>query len=127
MAEEYLNHLSGGTLQAESAGLEPGVINPYVQKVLLEDDIDIREKKTTSVFDLFREGRRYEYVITVCSREAEERCPLFPGVSKRLNWPLPDPSALTGSEEEILDKVRGIRDTIKERVLSFIEEYEHQA
>lgn len=102
------------------------MINPYVQKVLLEDDIDIREKKTTSVFDLFRQGRRYEYVITVCSKEAEERCPVFPGISKRINWPFPDPSSLTGSDETILAEVRKIRDEIREKILKFIDEYEKQ-
>ncbi len=123
MAEEYLRRFAGDLVDVESAGLEPGTINPYVVQVLKEDGIDISGKETHGVADYYREGRTYEYVITVCSREAEEKCPVFPGPVRRLNWPFPDPSAFTGSEEEILSKTREIRDRVRRQVQEFVDAY----
>lgn len=120
MAEAFLNHIGADNFVAESAGLEPGKLNPYVVKVLQEEGIDISGKKTNNVFDFYSEGRLYDYVITVCDETAGERCPLFPGMSKRLHWSFEDPSSLKGTEEEILSRVRIIRDSIKNKVEEFI-------
>ena len=123
MSEELLRKLAGDRFEVESAGLEPGKINPLVAEVLKEDEgIDISNKETYSVFDFYKEGRRYHYVIAVCSAEAEERCPVFPamGPTERLHWPFEDPSAATGTHEEKLKKVREIRDEIKAKLEEFI-------
>jgi len=120
MAEAFLNQLGGNEFIAESAGLEPGKLNPYVIKVLKEEGIDISLKKTNDVFDFYREGRLYDYVITVCDETSGERCPLFPGISERLHWSFEDPSALKGTEDEILTQVRKIRDEIKNKIKEFI-------
>jgi arsenate reductase len=120
MAEEFLNQIGGDNFVAESAGLEPGKLNPYVVKVLQETGIDISGKKTNDVFDFYREGRLYDYVITVCDETAGERCPLFPGMSERFHWSFDDPSSLKGTEEEILSRVRIIRDEIKNKITEFI-------
>lgn len=119
MAEEYLRKVGGGRFQVESAGLEPGKLNPYVVEVLKEDGIDISGKETRDVFDLFKAGKTYRFVVTVCSREAEERCPIFPGAVVRYNWPFDDPAKFSGSREEILQKTRKLRDAIKEKVQEF--------
>jgi len=79
MAEAYLRKYGGKRFVAESAGLEPGVINPLVVEVMKEEGIDLSDKGTNSVYDYYREGRGYDYVITVCSKVAAERCPIFPG------------------------------------------------
>lgn len=126
MAEEYLRYYGGELFEVESAGLEPGTLNPYVVEVLKEDGIDISEKQTRKVWDLYKAGNLYSYVITVCSREAEEKCPLFPGVTHRINWPFPDPGKFTGGKEEILYKTREVRDVIKEMILQFIESYKNK-
>ncbi len=123
IAEEYLRRFAGELLEVESAGLEPGSLNPHVVEALREEGIDISGKSTRSVFDLFRQGRSYEYVITVCDRKAEENCPVFPGQTIRLSWPFADPSAFRGSEAEIMERVREVRDRIRERVRHFVEEY----
>jgi arsenate reductase len=112
MAEELLRRLAGDRFEAESAGLEPGAINPLVAQLLLEEGIDLAGKKTQSVFDLLRAGRRYDTVVTVCGPEAEDRCPVFPGAARRLSWQFPDPSRLEGTEEEKLARLREIRDQI---------------
>ena len=92
MAEEYLRKTAGENFETESAGIEPGTLNPLVVEVLKEDGIDLSGKKTQSVFELLKTGKPFDFVITVCSKEAEERCPIFPGAAVRINWPLPDPS-----------------------------------
>jgi arsenate reductase len=119
MAEEYLRKVGGGRFQVESAGLEPGKLNPYVVDILKEDGIDISGKETRDVFDLIKAGKTYRFVVTVCSREAEEGCPIFSGAVVRYNWPFDDPAKFSGSREEILQKTRELRDTIKEKVREF--------
>lgn len=121
MAEAYCKQFGGSYFEVESAGLEPGNLNPYVVRVLKEDGIDISGKKTQDAFELFRAGRFYSYVVTVCSRETEEKCPIFPGVVQRLHWPFPDPATFTGTDDEIMAQVRSIRDQIKGRVKEFVD------
>jgi len=111
----------------ESAGLQPGVLNKYVVKVLQDDyKIDISNKKPQSVIELFNRNKEYDYVITVCSREAEKQCPIFPGITKRLNWPFEDPSDFSGDYDTILLKVRKLGNDVKEKVFSFIKELEEK-
>jgi arsenate reductase len=121
MAEAYLRKFGGKRLAVESAGLEPGTINPLVVEVMREEGFDLSGNRTDSVYEFYRQGRSYEFVITVCSREAAERCPVFPGGGQRLHWPFDDPSRVSGSKEEKLAQVRRIRDAIRRRVLSFLE------
>ncbi len=119
MAEAYLRRLGGEYFQPESAGLEPGKLNPFVVRALQEDGIDISGKTTQSVFDLYKSGRTFRYVITVCSKEAADRCPLFPGVAERLHWPFPDPSTFKGTDDQIMAQVRDVRDAIRDKVREF--------
>ena len=125
MAEAFLNHYDGKSLTAESAGLEPGKLNPNVVKVMQEVGIDISHKGIQEVFDLFKKGRLFQAVITVCDEASAEGCPIFPGVVRRMGWSFSDPSGFKGTEEEILENTRKVRDEIKEAVLAFIEEAKH--
>lgn len=120
MAEAFLNHLGGDSFEAESAGLEPGILNPIVVQVMAEVGLDIHDNKTKSVFDLLKGGKSYDAVITVCDEASAERCPVFPGKSKRLHWSFADPSSFKGSHEEKIEKTRIVRDQIKEQIVSFI-------
>jgi len=122
MAEAFLNHYGNEQFEAESAGIEKGKLNPYVIQAMHEVGIDISKNQTKEVFDLFRQGKLYQAVITVCDKEAAERCPIFPGMIKRIAWSFPDPSKFTGTDEEILAQVRFVRDQIKEKVIEFIKE-----
>src|ERR1051326_8666132 len=110
MAEAYLNQLGGGRCEAESAGLEPGVLNPRVVQVMKEDGIDISRNQTKSVSDMIQRGGLYHYVVTVCDETSAEKCPIFPGVAQRLHWSFEDPSSLTGTEQEKIERTRAIRD-----------------
>jgi arsenate reductase (thioredoxin) len=113
MAEAIINHFYGDRFTAESAGFEKGVLNPYAVKALSEINIDISKNQTKEVFDLFKEGRFYSYVITVCDESNAERCPIFPGVINIIHWSFPDPSTFTGTETEKLNKTKEVRDEIK--------------
>ena len=123
MAEAFLNSLGGEHFYAESAGLEPGTLNPYVVQVMKENGIDISNNKIDSVFDFFKAGRIYSYVIAVCDAAKAERCPIFPGLTHRLNWSFPNPDDFTGTDEEILSATRLVRDQIKVEVKKFIESF----
>jgi len=123
MAEAFLNLLAGDKFFAESAGLEAGTINPYVVEVMKEVGIDISQNKTDSVFEFFKQGRLYAYVIAVCDAASAERCPIFPGVCNRLNWSFPNPADIKGTDEEILSETRKVRDMIKTEIEKFIVEY----
>jgi arsenate reductase len=120
MAEAFLETMGGNRFEVDSAGLEPGTLNPYVVRALAEAGIDISGNRTKSVFDLARSGRAYDYVITVCSQEAAERCPFFPGVAEKLHWFFADPSAFTGTDDEIMMRVRAVRDEIRNAVETFL-------
>lgn len=119
MAEAWLNHFCGDVFEAQSAGLEPGTLNPLVVEVMKEVGIDISHKKTQGVFDLFKRGAFFGYVIAVCDEASAERCPIFPGITQRLHWSFPDPSKVQGNKEEKLAQIRVIRDTIKEKIQSW--------
>jgi len=116
MAEAFLNQVCGEFFEAHSAGLEPGRLNPAVVEAMGEIGIDISGNQTKAVFDMFKSGMMFAYVITVCDEASAERCPIFPGITKRLHWSFPDPSAAQGSHEEKLARTREIRDLIKTRI-----------
>ncbi|MBN8570179.1 MAG: arsenate reductase ArsC [Ignavibacteria bacterium] len=120
MAEAFLNNFGNGKFIAESAGIEPGVLNPLVIESMAQTGIDISKNQTKSVFDLAANNNSYDYVITVCEKKAADKCPVFPGNGKRIQWSFKDPSKLTGSIEEKLSKIAEIRDEIKEEVEKFI-------
>jgi arsenate reductase (thioredoxin) len=120
IAEAFLKDLAGAEIHVESAGLAPKPINPLVVEVMQELGYDLSRAASNSVFDFFKEGRLYDYVITVCDQTAAGQCPVFPGITKRLHWPFEDPEALTGTHEEQLVALRGIRDQIREKLIDWL-------
>lgn len=126
MAEAYLKKFGGNLFDVESAGLEPGTLNPLAVQVMLEDGIDISLNPTNDVFEFFNQGKTFRYVITVCDKNASDRCPFFPGMHKKINWSFDDPSKFQGTELEKLAATRLVRDQIKEAVLGFINDLKHE-
>jgi len=124
MAEAYLKQFGGEHFHVESAGLETGKLNPLAVEVMKEDGIDISDNPTNDVFDFFKQGKLFEYVITVCDAKTAENCPVFPGMMKKLNWDFTDPSKFTGSHEEKLEATRKVRDQIKQAVIEFVKEFQ---
>jgi len=120
ISEAFLKELAGDQFEAESAGFEPGNLNPIVVEAMKEIGIDISANQTKSVFDLYKQGCIYHFVISVCDAASAERCPIFPGLTKRLGWSFEDPASFTGTHEEKLIKTRLVRDSIKAEIENFI-------
>jgi len=122
MAEAFLGEICGDQFEGRSAGLELGRLNPLAVEAMREIGIDISQRQTQSVFDVFKSGELFSYVITVCDETSAERCPIFPGVARRLHWSFPDPAALIGTREERLIRTRKIRDEIRARIEMWCDE-----
>lgn len=124
MAEALLNALAGDRFSAMSAGLEPGVLNPLAVEVMKEAGLDISQNTAKSVFDVYKSGALFSYVIAVCDAEAAQRCPTFPGITRTLVWSFPDPASFAGTWEERLSKTREVRDAIRARIEGFVRDVE---
>jgi len=122
MAEAFLKQMAGDKFDVESAGLEPGKLNPIVVEAMKEVEIDISQNKTKSVFDLYKQGKQYDYVITVCDESQSGACPVFPGKGERLHWGFDDPSGFQGTWEEKLERTREVRDKIRRRIIEWLNE-----
>ena len=100
IAEAILEKLGGDDFEVKSGGLKPSdSVNPLVIEVMKEEGIDLSTKKPRGVFDFVKTGELFSYVVTVCDKDTDERCPVFPGIRRRANWPFPDPEKATRSEE----------------------------
>ena len=122
MAEAWLSRICGELFEAQSAGLERGTINPLVVRAMREMNIDLSNKHTQEVFEVWKSGQTFQYVITVCSEAEAKGCPTFAGVTTRLHWPFPDPSQVSGTNEEKLAAIRKIRDDIRAKIEAWCEE-----
>lgn len=117
MAEGLINHDLGDRYQAFSAGTEATRVNPRAIKVMEEIGIDLfgHRSKTLDEFA----AKRFDYVITLCG-DAHERCPLFFGGVERLHIGFHDPTTASGSEEEILEEFRRVRDEIRTKLGEYL-------
>lgn len=122
MAEAFLKEMAGDKFEVESAGLEPGKLNPLAVEAMKKVGIDISQNKTKSVFDLFKQGKLYNYVIMVCDESQSGKCPVFPGAKQQLHWSFVDPAGLQGSQEEQLAKTRTIREQIRHKIKEWLQE-----
>ena len=120
MCEALLKHYAGERFYVQSAGIDPGELNPLVVQVMTEMGIDISRNKTKSVFDVFKSGECFQYVVAVADTESAEKCPIFPGVTTRMHWPFHDPLKVTGTEEQKLQQVRQIRDRIAAKIQDWL-------
>ena len=124
IAGAYLKALGGDYFTVECAGFEPGPLNPMVSMIMKLDGYDLTHcDGPCSVFDLFEMGRRYDIVITVCSKRLDEKCPDFPGQLLRLNWGHSDPDKIVESRIDRIQQTRIMRDSIKADVVNFINGY----
>ncbi len=123
MAAALLNEVCGEFFEAQSAGLEPGTLNPLAVEALQEIGTDISANETQSVFDVFKSGQLFAYAITVCSESESKGCPIFAGVTKRLHWAFDDPSQFTGTHEQKIAKTRELLEEIRAKIEEFCEEH----
>lgn len=116
MAEGLLNALYGDKYEAYSAGTEPSRVNPYAIRAMAEIGIDISHHRSKHLREFL--GIEFDYVVTVCDK-AKDSCPFFPGGKEYIHQGFEDPSGAQGSEEEIMEKFRCVRDKIREWIESF--------
>jgi len=125
MAEGLVNHFSGERWEAFSAGTEPsGYVHPLAIRAMAELGIDIAAQRSKSA-DEFR-GAEFDQVISVCDSAAAD-CPVWLGKGKRMHVGFPDPAAATGSEVERLEVFRQVRDSLRQGILSHLEQVEHNS
>lgn len=117
MAEGYLRYFGEGLVLVFSAGLETHGVNPRAIAVMKEDNIDISGRTSNNVEE-YREID-FDFVITVCDH-AREFCPVFPSAAKQFHHNFPDPAKATGTNDEILNEFRKVREMIKAYCKSFV-------
>ncbi len=120
IAEGYLRYFTKGNAEVFSAGFETHGVNPKAIEIMNEDNIDISGHTSNHVNEYA--NLDFEYVITVCDN-AKENCPHFPAKVKMLHHNFPDPAKATGSEEEIMNEFRRVREMIKEFCKKFSNTY----
>lgn len=118
MAEGLINHYFGNTIAAFSAGTGATSVNPSAIEVMQEIGIDISryQSKNLTAFD----GQSFDYVITLCG-SANETCPLYIGGTKKIHIDFDDPAKAAGTQHEILQEFRRVRDEIKEKLTAFFQ------
>jgi len=121
MAEAFLRRYAGDRFEVHSAGLEPKGIHPFTVRVMEEIGYDLSGQRAKDVAEYLGK-QHFGYLITVCAH-AEAHCPTtFLGVSQRIHWPIPDPVAFEGSEEETLERFRQARDEVAMRIEAWLQE-----
>ncbi len=121
MAEAILRRRAGDHFEVHSAGLEPKGIHPFTVRVMEEAGYDLSGQRSKDVTEYLGKTH-FGYLITVCAH-AETHCPrTFLGVSERLHWPIDDPAAFEGSEEETLAAFRRARDEVAAYVEAWLAE-----
>ena len=118
MVEGYLRHYAKSKAKIYSAGIETHGVNPRAILVMKEDGIDISEHTSNNVNEYI--DIEFDFVITVCDN-ANENCPFFPSNAKKLHFNFPDPAKVSGTEDEIINEFRRVRDMIKKYCKEFIE------
>lgn len=116
IAEGYLRYFLGNKAEIYSAGIETHGVNPRAIETMKEDGIDISNHTSNHVDEY--QNIDFDIVLTVCDN-AKESCPIFPTKAQKLHQNFPDPAKATGTEEEIRQEFRAVRQTIKEYCDSF--------
>lgn len=117
IAEGYLRHFANGNAEVYSAGVETHGVNPKAIAIMQEDSIDISNHTSNNIDEYY--DIDFDFVITVCDN-AKERCPFFPTKAKKFHHNFSDPSKATGTDEEINEQFRQVRQQIKEYCERFI-------
>jgi arsenate reductase len=123
MAEAFLRDLTGDEFEIVSAGSEAGRLDPEAVEAMQEIGIDIAAAQTKRVNPYL--GIRFQYVITLCDREKERSCPIFPGAFWRQTWPIESPAVLQAAGLDHGFAVRRARDEIRRHVAEFVEQQQH--
>jgi len=119
IAEGYLRHFAGDKAEVYSAGIETHGVNPKAIEVMKRDGIDISGHTSNNIDEYM--DIDFDYVITVCDN-AKERCPYFPTNAVKFHYNFPDPAKATGTEEEVMEQFREVREMIRKYAQNFVNE-----
>jgi arsenate reductase len=119
IAEGYLRHFANGNAEVYSAGVETHGVNPKAIAIMQEDGIDISNHTSNNIDEYY--DIDFDFVITVCDN-AKERCPFFPTKAKKFHHNFSDPAKAKGTDEEINEQFRQVRQQIKEYCERFVAE-----
>ena len=117
MAEGFFRHYLPKSDTIRSAGITTHGVNPGAVKVMAEIGIDISGHTSNNLNEYIKD--EFDYIITVCDNAANH-CPVFPGAGQRLHWPFDDPAGAVGTDEEILDEFRRVRDEIGIKITAWL-------
>lgn len=118
MAEGFARELGKGIIETHSAGLMPaGTVHPRAIAVMNEAGIDISHHKSKTIDPKLME--KMDIIVTVCGN-AEASCPMTPPAVTRMHWPIDDPVAAVGTEDEIMNEFRKARDEVQENIRDLI-------
>lgn len=117
IAEAYLRHFAGNKAKVYSAGVETHGVNPKAIATMKEDGIDISNHTSNNVDEYH--DIDFDFVITVCDN-AKERCPFFPTKARKFHQNFFDPAKATGTENEINEQFRQVRQQIKDYCRQFV-------
>ncbi len=117
MAEGFARELGKGQIEARSAGLNPAGLNERAVKVMKEIGIDISQQESKPIDEELL--KKMDVIITLCNN-ASEACPWTPPEIKHFHWSLSDPAKAAGTEKEIMNEFRRVRDKIKEKIANFL-------
>jgi arsenate reductase len=119
LAHGYLESFAAEKAMVYSAGVETHGVNPRAIAIMKEDGMDISNNTSNNVLEY--QNIDMDFVITVCDN-AKERCPYFPARAKLFHYNFPDPAKATGTEEEIMEQFRTVREMIKTYCADFVKE-----
>ena len=111
MAEGFARKLKADEVEADSAGTYPKGIHPLAVRVMEEAGVDLSDHTSKTIEDLGEV--EFDYVITLCG-DAHENCPVFPGATRVIHVGFEDPDKARGSEAEVLEVFRKVRDQIRD-------------
>ncbi len=123
IAHGFLASMTVGKANVYSAGVETHGVNPKAIATMKDIGIDISNHTSNNITEYF--GINFDYVITVCDN-AKERCPYFPTKAIKLHYNFPDPAKAIGTDDEINEQFRAVRNLIKDYCKNFVEEYINQ-
>ena len=117
IAEGYLKHFANEKAEIYSAGIETHGVNPGAIQIMKEDGIDISHQTSNNIDEY--KNINFDYVITVCDN-AKEQCPVFPSTAKQIHHNFPDPAKVIGTDDEIMEQFRKVREEIKKFSREFV-------
>jgi arsenate reductase len=119
IAEGYLRYFAGDKAKIYSAGIETHGVNPKAIEIMKRDGIDISKHTSNSINEYL--GIDFDFVITVCDN-AKESCPYFPTKAVKLHYNFPDPAKAKGTDEQVMEQFREVREMIRKYIQNFVNE-----